>query len=43
LKLLAGKLVETEKGNDMASVIEGLAKAKTFIGKGKPIVEYHEN
>jgi len=22
----------------MASVIEGLAKAKTFIGKGKPIV-----
>jgi transketolase len=32
------QVVETEKGNDMASVIEGLAKAKTFIGKGKPIV-----
>jgi transketolase len=32
------QVVETEKGNDMASVIEGLAKAKTFVGKGKPIV-----
>jgi transketolase len=32
------QVVETEKGNDMASVIEGLAKAKTFIGKEKPIV-----
>ena len=32
------QVVETEKGNDMASVIEGLAKAKTFIGKGKPIM-----
>ena len=32
------QVVETEKGNDMASVIEGLAKAKAFIGKGKPIV-----
>ncbi|HRF99632.1 MAG TPA: transketolase [Bacteroidia bacterium] len=32
------QVVETEKGNDMASVIEGLAKSKTFIGKGKPIV-----
>lgn len=32
------QVVETEKGNDMTSVIEGLAKAKTFIGKGKPIV-----
>ncbi len=32
------QVVETEKGNDMVSVIEGLAKAKTFIGKGKPIV-----
>jgi transketolase len=32
------QVVETEKGNDMASVIEGLAKAKTFIGKGKPTV-----
>jgi len=31
-------VIETEKGNDMASVLEGLAKAKTFIGKGKPIV-----
>ena len=32
------QIVETEKGNDMASVIEGLEKAKTFIGKGKPIM-----
>jgi transketolase len=32
------QVVETEKGNDMTSVIEGLAKAKTFIGKGKPIM-----
>jgi len=32
------QVVETEKGNDMASVIEGLEKAKSFIGKGKPIV-----
>ncbi len=32
------QVVETEKGNDMAAVIEGLAKAKTFIGKGKPVV-----
>jgi len=32
------QVIETEKGNDMASVIEGLAKAKTFIGKGKPIM-----
>jgi transketolase len=32
------EVVETEKGNDLASVIEGLNKAKSFIGKGKPIV-----
>jgi transketolase len=32
------QVVETENGNDMASVIEGLSKAKSFIGKGKPIV-----
>ncbi len=32
------QVVETEKGNDLKSVIEGLAKAKSFIGKGKPIV-----
>jgi transketolase len=32
------QVVETEKGNDMAAVIEGLEKAKSFIGKGKPIV-----
>jgi transketolase len=32
------QLVETEKGNDLASIIEGLNKAKTFIGKGKPII-----
>jgi transketolase len=32
------QVIETEKGNDIASVIEGLDKAKAFIGKGKPIV-----
>ena len=32
------QVIETEKGNDIASVIEGLAKAKTFIGKGKPVM-----
>jgi len=32
------QVIETEKGNDIASVIEGLEKAKSFIGKGKPIV-----
>ncbi len=32
------QVVETEKGNDMTSVIEGLEKSKSFIGKGKPIV-----
>ncbi len=32
------QVVETEKGNDLASVIEGLNKAKTYIGKGKPII-----
>lgn len=32
------QVIETEKGNDMTAVIEGFNKAKTFIGKGKPIV-----
>jgi transketolase len=32
------EVVETEKGNDIASVIEGLNKAKSYIGKGKPVV-----
>jgi len=32
------EVVETEKGNDIASVIDGLTKSQTFIGKGKPIV-----
>lgn len=32
------QVVETEKGNDMKAVIEGLEKAKSHIGKGKPIV-----
>lgn len=32
------EVIETEHGNDMKAAIEGLAKAKTFIGKGKPIV-----
>jgi transketolase len=32
------QVVETNEGNNMAAVIEGLAKAKTFVGKGKPII-----
>lgn len=32
------QVVETEKGNDMKSVIEGFEKAQSFIGKGKPVV-----
>ncbi len=32
------QVIETEKGNDMAAVIAGMDLAKTFIGKGKPIV-----
>ncbi|MFO0322447.1 MAG: transketolase [Bacteroidota bacterium] len=32
------QVIETEKGNDLASVIEGLNNAKKFIGKGKPII-----
>ena len=32
------QVVETNKGNDMAAVIEGLNVAKSFIGKGKPVV-----
>jgi len=32
------QVVETNEGNNMAAVIEGFAKSKAFIGKGKPIV-----
>ena len=32
------EVLETHEGNNMAAVIEGLNKAKTFVGKGKPIV-----
>jgi transketolase len=32
------QVIETEKGNDINAVIEGLSKAKTYLGKGKPIV-----
>jgi transketolase len=32
------QVIETEKGNDLASVMEGLNNAKKFIGKGKPII-----
>lgn len=32
------EVIETEEGNDMAAVLDGFAKAKAFIGKGKPIV-----
>lgn len=32
------EVLETNEGNNMAAVIDGLNKAKTFIGKGKPII-----
>jgi transketolase len=32
------EVIDLEKGNDMDEVIAALNKAKTFIGKGKPIV-----
>lgn len=32
------EVVETNEGNNLQAVIDGLAKAKSFIGKGKPIV-----
>jgi transketolase len=31
-------VLEIEKGNDIKSVIDGLNLAKTFVGKGKPII-----
>ncbi|MCD6067623.1 MAG: transketolase, beta subunit [Bacteroidetes bacterium] len=32
------EVLETEQGNDMAAVIEGLNKAKALTGKGKPVI-----
>ena len=32
------EVLEINEGNNMAAVIEGLNKAKTFVGKGKPII-----
>ena len=32
------EVVETNEGNNIQAVIDGLAKAKSFVGKGKPIV-----
>ncbi len=32
------QVLEIENGNDVRQVIEGLNKAKSFVGKGKPIV-----
>lgn len=32
------EVLEIQEGNDMQAVIDGLNQAKTFIGKGKPIV-----
>lgn len=32
------EVLETNEGNNMAAVIEGLNKAKAFVGKGKPIM-----
>lgn len=32
------QVVETNEGNNLQAVIDGLAKAKSFVGKGKPII-----
>jgi transketolase len=32
------EVIETKEGNDLASVIAGLEKAKSLTGKGKPIL-----
>lgn len=32
------EVIETNEGNNLQAVLDGLAKAKSFIGKGKPIV-----
>ncbi|GGZ31672.1 transketolase [Echinicola pacifica] len=32
------QVIETVKGNDMASVVEGLEKAKALLGNGKPVL-----
>ncbi|MCH7409851.1 transketolase [Belliella sp. DSM 111904] len=32
------EVIETKQGNDMASVLEGLEKAKALTGKGKPVL-----
>ncbi len=32
------QVIETEKGNDIASVISGLDLAKSLLGKGKPVM-----
>jgi transketolase len=31
------QVIDVENGNDMASIIDGINNAKTFVGKGKPI------
>ncbi len=32
------EVVETQEGNNMAAVVAGLTRAKSFLGKGKPII-----
>ena len=31
------QVIDIEKGNDIASILEGIAQAKFYVGKGKPI------
>ena len=31
------QVIDIEKGNDIASILEGIAQAKSYVGKGKPI------
>ena len=32
------EVLEVAKGNDMTSLVEGINKAKTYLGKGKPVI-----
>ena len=31
------QVIDIEKGNDIASILEGITQAKSYVGKGKPI------
>ena len=31
------QVIDIERGNDIASILEGITQAKSYVGKGKPI------